>query len=892
MRIVHVIARLNDGGPARVLTALADMLPGVDQWVLHGDCGPGEPDLAPVLGQRLGLRRIPGLGRRLSPTDDLVALFHIRRALAQLRPDVVHTHTAKAGALGRIAAQTLGLRCLHTYHGHVLDGYFPGPVNAVLAAVERGLAGGHHHHALTSSQVVELRDRHGIGRRDRWQALGVPVPPVSAAAPVLAANGVPTVLFLGRLVPVKDGHLWLEVLACLARRQRVRGLVCGTGPERESLERHATVLGLDATFAGQQPAGAALAAADALLMTSRNEGQPLAAVEAALHGVPVVAPPVGGLADLARDGLVQGAARTPEALAQALAQVLGPHRAERIAVGRAAAAALTPAALAPAWLDLYRRVAGLLLLMVLALPGVDLVRIPETATSAGTGEMLTWAVRNGRATSLEVIDPRGGVVVRPAFATVAGTWIRHTPRQPGRHAWRLRQDGAVVASGTLVVTGPASTLPIRISPTNPRLLARGDGTPFLPIGPNLGWVEGDPVAGFTRAFATARQHGCTHLRVWFASWCLPLAGFGEPVNLAAAERIDRVFAAARSAGLVLTVVVDNHQDVLHGPPQDGLTPLKRSDRLLELPLQAAWRDRLAYALARWGADDAVLAWEVMNEPDLLDPRPERKIAPVLAWTRAALGELQRLDVDRRLHVLGWSDVSVAALGALPGLDWVQLHAYVHPGEPTESQVLLQSQDGVELLVQVAGDFGHPWQFGETGYQGTREENVGNDLDGDGMLLTQQLWAGFLLGGTGPAMNWWWDIHIEARGLWPRYRVFADITGTLDWRDPDLVPLGANPRGVLRVLGWSSPRQALIWPHLRADTWHAALLEHKPRPVAAVSQPVRLGGFAAGSFTVESRHPATGDVQDRGTVLVAGDGWLELKFPVGINDRIWVVRRGP
>ena len=366
MHIVHLIARLNDGGPARVIASLArEMIArGHRVSVLAGRCADDEPDAtALVRASGATVETIAGLGRRVSLVGDLSALFAVRRSLHSLAPDVVHTHTAKAGALGRPLCRLLGIPCLHTYHGHVLSGYFSESFSRVIAHGERFLAGNAWHQALTVSQFTELHHRHRIGRRQRWAMLPIPVEPVVAQSPSWLVElgpvepGPPVIGFLGRLAPVKDIGLWLDAFAQLAQRRAVRGLVCGEGVDRQRAERRAA--GLPVRFTGQVPAGMALAAMDVLLMTSRNEGLPLAAVEAGGLGVPVVAPAVGGLADLARRGVIEAAPRTAIALAAAVERMLAASelRRRRIAQGRAFAATLAPAALAPRYEALYRAVA-------------------------------------------------------------------------------------------------------------------------------------------------------------------------------------------------------------------------------------------------------------------------------------------------------------------------------------------------------------------------------------------------------------------------------------------------------------------------------------------------------------------------------------------------------
>jgi glycosyltransferase involved in cell wall biosynthesis len=357
VRILHLVARLNDGGPARVIgrLAAAHAAAGHEVQVLAGACGPDERDIGDEVLPGL-VERVGGLGRSLSPLHDLRAAGALLGRLRGLTPDLVHTHTAKAGAIGRLACRLLGIPCLHTYHGHVLHGYWPRPVHAAFAMAERLCAGNAWHHALTPGQLHELRDLHGIGRRARWAWLPPPVPriePVSAAWHARLPADLPRVLWLGRLAPVKDPGLWLATVAALNRIRPVHAVMCGDGALRQEAEAQAAALGVSATWTGFVHAGEALGCADLLLMSSRNEGLPLSAIEAAGAGVPVVAPAVGGLADAARWGVVTAADRSPEALAAACAAVLARPRPSVHPL----ALALASTKLADRYLALYRRVA-------------------------------------------------------------------------------------------------------------------------------------------------------------------------------------------------------------------------------------------------------------------------------------------------------------------------------------------------------------------------------------------------------------------------------------------------------------------------------------------------------------------------------------------------------
>jgi glycosyltransferase involved in cell wall biosynthesis len=365
VHIVHLIARLNDGGPARVVCTLAEQMRalGHNVTVLAGVCAADEPDLTGHLRARgLTVQTIATLGRGIAPAD-LSAFVTIIGDLRRLRPDVVHTHTAKAGALGRLACRLGSWPCLHTFHGHVLNGYFPGPVNLLIASAERMLAGVAHHQALTQSQMITLHQRWGIGRPGTWHCLPIPVEPVQlqpAAWQQQLRPGIPVIGYLGRFAAIKDPFLWLESLSVLSRRYPVQGVMCGHGDLASRIRELAQRRGLTVLFPGSVPAGEALFACDVLMLSSHNEGLPLVAVEAGGAGVPVVAPLVGGLCDLADIQAIEGVQRSATALADGCMRIIYDRdlRLRRIGAGRRLAARLAPKALAPRYDMLYRAIAA------------------------------------------------------------------------------------------------------------------------------------------------------------------------------------------------------------------------------------------------------------------------------------------------------------------------------------------------------------------------------------------------------------------------------------------------------------------------------------------------------------------------------------------------------
>lgn len=371
MRIVHLIARLNNGGPARVIQQLCQehRRAGHASVVLCGDCSDDEDDISGQL-RAAGVRilRLAHMGRSVAPWHDCLALREITRQLRRLRPDLLHTHTAKAGLLGRWAARWHGVPCVHTYHGHVLSGYWGPARQGIIRHMERLSARYGHCHSLSPRLVQDLAQVHGIGHPRRWHTQAIPVAalqPSQQSRQALAAQwgwsdynpAIPTIGFLGRLVPVKDPLLLCEVVAQVQREQPVQVLVCGDGPLRAATDQRLTALGIPHCCPGFQDSAAALSLFDVLVMTSHNEGLPLSIIEAAGLGVPVVAAGVGGIVDLPPGPALQVTPRQVDDLAQAVRATLNSQdQAAQQAHGRKVAELCDPALLAPAYLAMYRRV--------------------------------------------------------------------------------------------------------------------------------------------------------------------------------------------------------------------------------------------------------------------------------------------------------------------------------------------------------------------------------------------------------------------------------------------------------------------------------------------------------------------------------------------------------
>ncbi|HWA54267.1 MAG TPA: glycosyltransferase [Solirubrobacterales bacterium] len=311
---------MNLGGPAHHVALLSRGLAGRDYETLlvTGRVGAGEEEHTDLDGIRV--RYLDRLGPEIRPLQDILALIALIRLVRAYRPDIVETHTAKAGMLGRLAA-LLARRerpiVIHTYHGHVLRGYF-GPLKTrAFRAIERALAKASDRLVGVSAATVEELVELGVAPRSKFTVvpLGLELGPFLALGP--ASNGSfreeigtaeDEVLFTytGRLVPIKRPELMLRSLA-RARRQGApaRVAVVGDGLLRPQLEALARSLGCAGAvdFLGYRRDLARIAAgSDAALLTSDNEGTPVALIEAAAAGRPLVATAVGGVPDIVIEG--------------------------------------------------------------------------------------------------------------------------------------------------------------------------------------------------------------------------------------------------------------------------------------------------------------------------------------------------------------------------------------------------------------------------------------------------------------------------------------------------------------------------------------------------------------------------------------------------------------
>ncbi len=332
MKILRIIARLNVGGPARHVVWLTKGLNDEEftSILAAGTVPSGEEDMA-YLAKENGVEPIfiEAMSRELSPKD-IVSLFKIYSLIRREKPNIIHTHTAKAGTVGRSAAflyrwftpaaligRPRRIAVVHTFHGHVFHSYYGRLKTSVFVLIEKLLARFVTDRivVISSQQFNEIHSEVGIGSKEQFAVipLGIDLAPFSARPN--SADGIRGLLpvdsstllvgFVGRLTEIKNIPLFLQAARAYETADdptlpKAHFVIVGDGHLRASLEAQSERLGIrNITFLGnREEIESVYAALDVVALTSLNEGTPLSLIEAMASGTPIISTMVGGVVDL------------------------------------------------------------------------------------------------------------------------------------------------------------------------------------------------------------------------------------------------------------------------------------------------------------------------------------------------------------------------------------------------------------------------------------------------------------------------------------------------------------------------------------------------------------------------------------------------------------------
>jgi glycosyltransferase involved in cell wall biosynthesis len=315
VRVMRIIARMNVGGPAVQVSGLMRGFDAqvFDQELVTGYCAADEADYLEKVATDIKAVRIDGLGRSIKLRADLTALFAIIKEIRRFKPDVIHTHTAKAGVIGRVASILCGHKSIrvHTFHGHLLNGYFGSGKTKLVILVEKFLALFTNQLLAVGAKVKDDLLAVGIGNKYKFGVMPpglllAEVPSRSSARNELGLNDdAKYCAFIGRITQIKRPDRFLDVVAEVKSRGiDIHFIVAGAGELLQYCQDRASAENLPVTFLGwREDIEVVLAAADFVLLTSDNEGTPLSLIQAGMVGIPVVATNVGSTNEIVVNGV-------------------------------------------------------------------------------------------------------------------------------------------------------------------------------------------------------------------------------------------------------------------------------------------------------------------------------------------------------------------------------------------------------------------------------------------------------------------------------------------------------------------------------------------------------------------------------------------------------------
>ena len=315
IKVLQVIARMNVGGPAVLVADLIRNFDSkvVDSVLVTGFCDQNESDYLDEVATDLKAIRISGLGRSVSPIRDLNAFYHLIKEIRRFKPDVIHTHTAKAGVLGRVAGLIAApsAKRVHTFHGHLLHGYFGKGKTQIVITVERLLA-------LSAARLIAIgnsvkRDllEVGVGSEVKYEVIfpglqSLHIHPKMEARKLLGIDSDKTYfVFVGRLAQIKRPDRLLDIARFLkVNYPNSHILIAGAGELLNITKSVANSEQLPVTFLGwRNDIDLILSASDIAILCSDNEGIPLTLIQASQAGLPIVSTDVGSVSDIVIDGV-------------------------------------------------------------------------------------------------------------------------------------------------------------------------------------------------------------------------------------------------------------------------------------------------------------------------------------------------------------------------------------------------------------------------------------------------------------------------------------------------------------------------------------------------------------------------------------------------------------
>jgi glycosyltransferase involved in cell wall biosynthesis len=331
IKVMRIIARMNVGGPAVQVSGLMRGLSSndFDHRLYTGYCAEDEADYIKEQAPDVKAIQLDGLGRKVNLGTDFLILFKLIREIRSFKPDVIHTHTAKAGVIGRLAS-IFSLHSsfrVHTFHGHLLSGYFSSVKTRLVVLIERVLALQTHILVSVGEKVRDELLAKKIGNFSKFRIFppGLVLKTLITRDSALTSLGLDStyiyVSFIGRITQIKRPDRFLEMVELVYRKNNnVKFLVAGGGDLLDVCQKTASDKALPVIFLGwRSDIENVISASDIVVLTSDNEGTPISLIQAGLAGKPTVSTNVGSVKEIVLDGKTGLITElTPESIAIAI----------------------------------------------------------------------------------------------------------------------------------------------------------------------------------------------------------------------------------------------------------------------------------------------------------------------------------------------------------------------------------------------------------------------------------------------------------------------------------------------------------------------------------------------------------------------------------------------
>lgn len=481
----------------------------------------------------------------------------------------------------------------------------------------------------------------------------------------------------------------------------------------------------------------------------------------------------------------------------------------------------------------------------------------------------------------------------------AGWKVRFTPTEAGQWSAQATLAGSEPSAEiTFDVTPSDAQGFVRIDPRYPRYFAYDNGTPYFPIGLNIGWSNGDVLADYTRWLDSLRANGGNVARVWMASWSFGIEWSDTRLGdyskrMKQAWLLDQIFMMAEERDITIMLTLINHGafSTSVNPEWDANPynaalggPLTSAyDFMTDPAAKQMFQRRLRYIAARWGYSTSLFAWEWWNEVNWTGI-VDRDLGP---WTTEMTAYLKQFDPYDHLVTTSYADGTRTGIWELDALDFAQQHDYSGMN-PLQSFPL-----AYERISRSAGE--KPIVFGELGFAAGDDSNTAAL---EGIHLHNGLWIAPFTGYASTAMHWWWDSFVDAQKQWGHFRGISEFLA-----GEDIATLTAGIASVTPesadVLALGDDTHRLVWVRNKAydvtaaqDAYNAAILaairgktkltDWSYAPEAVEGLTLSLTGLADGPYKVYWFDPQSAQWLREETVS-AEKGVITLAIPAFTAD---------